>query len=169
MKTLKLIILFIAITLLFTTCKRYPEGGWSNVAITHLFGVNETDRVWKLKLYEVNGIDSTKYITSGNGYTSFENNELKFQNITTSKNLIVFTKVYKYTFEFTNRKKTSFLIYPNDNSNDIYCKNSICERNILNPENTKFTVFEWKIIKLKRHELIITSNKINNYKIILTH
>lgn len=173
MQKLKYIYLFITLIslALFITCRKYPEGGWSNVAIKHLFGVNETDRVWKLKLYEVNGIDSTSFIIPNNGVTSFENNELRFQNLTTGKelNLFVHTKIFEYKLEFTNRKKTSFIIYINRGSDTTQCENSVCERNIFNPEKTKFTVFEWKILKLKKNEFIITSTKINSYKIILTH
>ena len=81
MKALQLLMLFSIILLSFTTCKRYPEGGWSNVAIKHLFGGHQrgSSKTWHLKKYEVNGIDSTIYITPGNGFTSFENDDIVFK------------------------------------------------------------------------------------------
>lgn len=80
MKTLKLFLLICITGTCFTTCKKYPEGGWSNVAIKHLFGGNEdnTSKTWKLKLYEVNSIDSTGFITAENGFTNFQNDEVVF-------------------------------------------------------------------------------------------
>ena len=40
----------------FTTCKKYPEGGYTKQGPKRILGN------WKLSLYEVNGIDSTDLI-----------------------------------------------------------------------------------------------------------
>lgn len=79
-KTVTYLILIYAVTLILTTCKKYPEGGWSNMAKRHLFGGTKagSSKTWHLSKYEVNGIDSTMYITPGNGYTSFANDEYTF-------------------------------------------------------------------------------------------
>ena len=56
---------FIGILLLsLSTCKKYNEGGFVGLSRKHLFGEKKdgASKTWKLKLYEVNGIDSTHLI-----------------------------------------------------------------------------------------------------------
>lgn len=169
MKTLKLITPIIAITLCFTTCKRYPEGGWTNVAIKHLFGGHKTgsSKIWHLKKYEVNGIDSTIYVTPGNGYTSFVNDEYTFRVYDYNKNEFYGkSKTYGYTIVwgnvrniFENKKKEIGILVGNVISGgprELQCKDGICERNIFNP-NFKNLHLVWKIQKLKSNILIITT------------
>jgi hypothetical protein len=161
-----------AIGLLFTTCRKYPEGGWSNVAIKHLFGGNHdnSSKTWKLKLYEVNGIDSTSFIIPGNGFTSFQNNE------------VVFKIIKRKSRDFESRSKSYFfrMDLSSDKNKEItfiggcwgfgtalpQCYSGICERSIFNPFIEKYPI--WKIIRLKKDELVITSStRDNSYKIIL--
>ncbi len=142
---------------------------WSNVAISHLFGAKKNSaKTWKLKLYEVNGIDSTGYITPNNGINYFQNNELSFRNASSGyKNdkLYIYSNLYTYSFSFIDKKKLFFYSFIINGPYDAQCKASICERNILTPEiNTK--IFEWKIIELKKHEFVITASLTNNYKLI---
>lgn len=56
MNSLKHITAIAGIVLLFTTCKKYPEGGFQNQAKKHILGN------WTLTLYEVDGIDSTIFL-----------------------------------------------------------------------------------------------------------
>ena len=171
-----------AISLLFTTCKRYPEGGWTNVAKKHLFGGHQkgSSKTWHLKKYEVNGIDSTIYITPGNGYTSFENDEYVFRIDDYSKNdFYGNSKIYGYGIVF-GEKKNMFEIPKKEigvavgniipfGSRELQCKSGICERNIFNP-NFKNLHLIWKIIKLKSNTLSISAEDNGNfYKIILTN
>ena len=175
MKTLKLFLLITITILLFITCKKYPEGGWNNVAIKHLFGGQKTgsSKTWHLKKYEVNGIDSTEFIKPGNGVTAFQNDGIDFENRSSSsrnQSLYATTKLYEYRIDFVDKKKLSFTVFTNRGPDSTQCSASKCERNIFNPVKSKFTVFEWKIIKLKKDELIIISNKNNNnYRIILNN
>ena len=174
MKALQLLILFSIIVLSFTTCKKYPEGGWSNAAIRHLFGKNSSyaHKTWRLKKYEVNEIDSTGFIIAGNGVTSFKNDEVDFRisGKASLKDYYASSKVYDISISFINKKKAmSIWVARQGNSNiNGQCNSSICERNIFNPFNLKEYV-EWNIIKLKDDELIITTTQNNNnYKISLT-
>jgi hypothetical protein len=173
MRTVLLLILLSISVLSFTTCKRYPEGGWSNVAMTHLFGKNlkGASKTWHLKKYEINGIDSTSFITPGNGYTSFENDEVVFKIPEDSKSQYrIQTKVYNCGFHFSSPKLTLELAVGRYIAGIHYlqCYNGVCERNILNPFDLTEEM-DWKIQKLTRHELIITiTQNNNNYKISLT-
>ncbi len=177
MKTLKLIVPLVAITLCFTTCKRYPEGGWSNLAMRHLFGGHKTgsSKTWHLKKYEVNGIDSTMFITPGNGYTSFENDLITFKNGPGSDNVIR-TKVYGFSVSFTKglkdpkiKQKIYFAGGSFSNIKYSQCYSSVCERNIFKPQVLEIYA-EWEILKLKSNEFIIASKTNgNNYKIILNN
>jgi hypothetical protein len=173
--------LLIIIFLVFTTCKRYPEGGWSNVAKKHLFGGHKTgsSKTWHLKKYEVNGIDSTMFITPGNGYTSFENDEYTFRIDEYSKNdYYGKSKVYDYTFawgskynllEISKKEIQIGVVGEKSGTSYLQCSSGICERNIFNPFDIRAFI-TWKIIKLKSNEFIIKSNQNgNNYLIMLTH
>ena len=180
MKTKKLlaIVTLIITTLVFTTCKRYPEGGWTNVAKKHLFGGHKTgsSKTWHLKKYEVNGIDSTMYITPGNGYTSFENDEYTFRIDEYSKNdYYGKSKVYVYTLAWgskysllENSKKEIQIISAVPPLKE-QCSSGICERNIFNP-NYNLNDRVWKIIRLTNNSFIIsTQDEGNKYIITLTH
>ncbi|MGZ3900331.1 MAG: hypothetical protein ACXVNO_10730 [Bacteroidia bacterium] len=167
MKILKYIIIFILLVTL-STCKKYPEGGWTNVAIKHLFGGKESQssKTWKLKLYEVNGIDSTAYITAGNGVTNFQNDEVIFK-ITTARYKDYFIKSVVFEQGIALSKDKRYITTLNPNINQCLTS-TFCERNIFSPE-AETNLYKWKIIKLINSELIITGNFKNSYKIILKH
>ena len=175
MKALQLLILFSIIVLSFTTCKKHPEGGWSNVAIKHLFGKNSSyaHKTWRLKKYEVNNIDSTIYITPGNGYTSFENDMYTFQmsGKTGLKSFYANTTLYTMGISFINKRR-SLSIGVGKNPGvllNTQCNISTCERNIFDPFDERKEII-WKIIKLETDELIITTTQNNNnYKISLVN
>jgi hypothetical protein len=178
MKTLKLFLLITITILFFTTCKKYPEGGWSNMAIRHLFGGHKkgSSKTWHIKKYEVNGIDSTIYITPANGYTTFENDEVTFLT-TNNKEDVLRTKVYGFSVSFTKGlkdpkiKQKIYFAGGSSRGNIPYsqCINSVCERNIFNPLVPDM-YFEWEIAKLTSTEFIIASKTNgNNYKITLNY
>ena len=168
--------------LLFTTCKKYPEGGWSNMAKRHLFGGTKagSSKTWHLSKYEVNGIDSTMYITPGNGYTSFANDEYTFfidkvlENYTGAR-----SKVYTYVvgwggrktvFE-TNKKDIEIGVSGTDTSGlpEVQCGSVGCERKIFNPDFKNYGKY-WSIKKLTSSTLILVNERGGNYyKIILKH
>jgi hypothetical protein len=178
MKALQLLMLFSIIVLSFTTCKRYPEGGWTNVAIKHLFGGHKkgSSKTWHLKKYEVNGIDSTMYITPGNGYTSFENDEYTFRIDNYSKNdYYGKSKIYIYTLywkpvktQLETRKKEINITCAVSAAKE-QCSLGVCERNIFNP-SYKLLGLTWKIECLKNNLFIIsTQDEGNKYVITLTN
>jgi hypothetical protein len=150
------------------------------MAKRHLFGGTKagSSKTWHLSKYEVNGIDSTMYITPGNGYTSFENDEYTFFIDKYEKNhLKGKSKVYNSIIDWNlrhsmleSRHKEIHItminiIGPFENQ----CNSSVCERNIFNPIFKNGSLY-WKIVKLTTKEFIITvSDSNNNYKIILKH
>lgn len=170
-KLFRNIIVFAVIVAFFNSCHKYPEGGWSNVAIKHLFGSNKdgATKTWKLKLYEVNGIDSTSYLLPGNGLTNFQNNEIKFSIITARANdYFASSVIFSYGLGFSKDKKMIKFMGGLSTGNIDQCNSGICERGIFNP-NIIDSFVDWKIIKLKSDEFIITTSLTNSYKIILTN
>lgn len=166
MKKLNTILLLLITILVSTTCKKYSEGGWSNVAIKHLFGGTQSaaEKTWKLKLYEVNGIDSTFFISPGNGVTHFENETITFGISNARAHDYDFVmKVYGSGFSFDKQKKSiEFTTIGNT------CKNGICERSIFYPE-TNLSYGNWSILKLTKHEFILSNIGTNHYKIIFIY
>jgi hypothetical protein len=155
----------VLITIVISTCKKYDEGGWSNVAIKHLFGNNKdgSQKVWHFKSYQVNGIDSTWFILSGNGVTQFQNDEITFKiNSARNHDYFMISKVHNYGFYFSDKKRT----LNTGNPQAEQCLQNVCERNIFLPEfETK--ICEWKIIKLTNKTFIVEGNFNKHYKLIL--
>ena len=161
---------------LFTTCRKYPEGGWSNVAVKHLFGNNldNATKTWKLKLYEVNGIDSTGFITPGNGVTNFENDEVVFKIVKRhSRDYNVSSKSCFFRLDLSKDKNKEMVFIGGSwgyGTTSPQCYNGICERNIFYPFSAGSSYVAWKILKLKNDELIISSEKNGyHYKITLKY
>jgi hypothetical protein len=182
MKSLKLFILLSIITVSITTCKKYPEGGWSNMAKRHLFGGTKagSSKTWHLSKYEVNGIDSTMYITPGNGYTSFENDEYTFFIDKVLENYMgARSKVYRYSVNWGGRKTVFETAKKNieigvsgtgtSSLTTSQCGLAGCERKIFNP-NFKNALRIWSIKKLTSTSLVlVTEDSGSLYKIILKH
>ena len=166
MKLFKLVILLFIIASCLTTCKRYPEGGFRKVFLYNLFGP-DSHRIkdWYLKKYEVNGVDSTSYIISGNGVTNFSNEKITFiSSVSSFKNtdyLFAESKIYSYHLMLQNNNKSTFVMSSNYSFNEPQCKKGICERNIFNPEKTTSRYY-WKIVKLTSHTFISTTTINNN-------
>jgi len=160
------LVVLLFLVFLFNSCHKYPDGGWTNVAIKHLFGANKdmASKTWKLTEYEVNGIDSTSYLRPGNGVTNFQNAEVKFQiNNARAHDYFYITKVYNTGFFFSNNKLS--ITFGNDTASQ--CRLNVCERKIFLPESTT-RLLEWKVIKLTSTEFIISANANQTYKIILS-
>ncbi|MDP1802450.1 MAG: hypothetical protein Q8L81_13915 [Bacteroidota bacterium] len=166
MKLTKLnISLILLFALSFNTCKKYDEGGLVKQTCKHLFGGHKAgnSKTWKLKLYEVNGIDSTNLIQGSN-----------FDNFITFKYVQSEPSIeYRATTSFQNysgtvSEKKILIAYDWDTHNDsIQCNNNYCQRNILFPEFLNLNP-RWEIKKLTSKEFIISIDLKNSYKIILT-
>ena len=152
------------------------------MAKRHLFGGTKagSSKTWHLSKYEVNGIDSTMYITPGNGYTSFENDEYIFIIDKVLKNYMhARSKVYNHSLSWggrmtmleTNKKTIEIGISGTDTIASFagQCGTSGCERKIFNP-NFKPGDLTWSIKKLTSTSLmLVTEESGNYYKIILKH
>jgi len=163
--------------LLFTTCKKYPEGGFVNQTRKHLFGGNDVgdSKTWKLKLYEVNGIDSTYLIQGANNIPDFYGKFVTFiyEGKDPSPVFSAKTFAYEYGGVFDKLEKEITLGYDPNPKDSTQCKNiqnsTYCVRNLLFPEYNQYGK-KWSIKKLTKKECILESNfKLkNSYKIILT-
>ncbi len=170
MRITQISIILMLVCFFLSTCKKYPEGGFVNQTRKHLFGGNHVgdSKTWKLKLYEVNGIDSTGLIQNGSTldfyditfklvdkkYKDFEANTLfqQYRGSTGSKFNITF-----YDIEPT--KQDSMRCKQLNNS-------MVCYRNIYIPE-IRIKNREWIIEKITANELIISKSISNSYRIIL--
>lgn len=156
----QLLIIALGCLVLLTTCKKYPEGGYVSR------GDNLIAGMWTLKLYEVNGIDSTDLINY--------NNDDKYKECTFNrytKNLwfqgkmggVIITTYMSDSHKTLEAQASDY--YGGYYSSKI-CKSSYCFRPYLQPEKVEY--FRWQIQKLTKKELILTASYTNSYKIILT-
>ena len=136
----------------------------------HLFGGHKVgnSKTWKLKLYEVNGIDSTDLIrnsTTADFYDmTFELTDKKYKSFEAN------TVFQKYRGSVGETFNITFYDIDLTKEDSIQCKqlnnSTICYRNIYIPEiGTKNR--EWNIEKLTANELIINKSISNFYRIIL--
>lgn len=161
-------LLFLSLLLIcLIACKKYPQGGWSHNAKKHLYGslFSGYGKTWRLVLYEVNGIDSTSYISPGNSSTSFGNRDIIFNNnYGDDDKMTGVTPVFSYDISL-GKKVSTFSFAPQSRSNTSQCKSvGKCEREIFRPKRISI---EWKVLKLTDEELIISATDENLYRIIL--
>jgi hypothetical protein len=152
----------------FNDCKKYEEGGWTRLTRKHLFGGNNIgdNKTWKLKLFEVNGVDSTEIIKQNLPDNFFE---VTF-TLTDPKyiNLSANTGIFKHGGSVGD--KTLLLGYEDTTG----CKNIggtyFCSRDFLSPEYNKWSKI-WDIRRLTSKEIVIETNwKLrNSYRVILTN
>jgi hypothetical protein len=163
MKQLFTYILIFFSTLLLFNCKKYPEGGYHFNAIKHLKGE------WKLKLYEVNGLDSTEIINY-NGNDNYKKISFNTRQGTYSKDLDCRING-KNAMNIHIDSKREFISFDGGGANSaIACDpiiNNNCYKLIFLPEAEQCRM-DWKILKLTKNEVIITSTQKNSYRIKLS-
>jgi hypothetical protein len=173
LKTVVIYILSLTIILPLSTCKKYDGGGLVKLTRKHLFGGNDVgdSKIWKLKLYEVNGIDST-YLISSLNIPDFYEKHITF-TLTDKKQYGYSCSSYlfdHYGYLGASYKEMSVGKLPTvyNGSDSAQCKiknnNLICSRDILFPELGQ-SAFLWSIIKLTKHEFIMTTTLKNSYKL----
>ena len=177
MQLLYHILLCGALLLCSTACKKYPEGGFVNQTRKHLFGGNKVGdhKTWKLKRYEVNGIDSTYLIQGANSIPNFYDQFVTFtyKGREVSDKYDASTYIQNYSGTMI-KKGTDLLIAYNwiNKEDSMQCKiinnQRFCQRNIFFPEFLKRNP-AWQIKKLTREELILSIQLTNSYKIILSN
>ena len=164
MKNVKLffaIILGICLLLSFSTCKKYPEGGFEKR------GPKIIIRHWKLTLYEVNGIDSTDLINY-NGNEDYKKISFDYRQGTYNKDIGCRTNssLEIPTFFGSGNKTIKF---SGGNRSAIICQtlgSNSCYKMIFTPESNNYS-FEWEIIKLTKKEIHLKSTFKNSYNIKL--
>ncbi len=157
----------VIIIVLFTlsTCRKYPDGGFVNQTRLHLFGGHKVgdSKTWKLKLYEVNGIDSTYLIPGAASISDFYEKVITFTY--TGKNPSPEYKANTFLFEYKGElnksaKQLTIVIghKPLTIDDSLQCKVvdgiKYFGRNLLYPESNNYGKL-WDIRKLTRHECIL--------------
>lgn len=169
------VLIFIFLLFALSTCKKYPEGGFINQTRKHLFGGNDAgdSKTWKLKLYEVNGIDSTYLIQGANSIPDFYEKFVTFHYNGSDPSIKHTTNTYTQNYSGYVDGKGRDILFAYDwvaHEDSTQCKKIdnilCCQRNILFPEFLKRNPV-WKISKLTKREMIISIELNNSYKIIL--
>jgi hypothetical protein len=160
----------------FNTCKKYEEGGLVYRSKKNLFGGNNVgdSKTWKLKLYEVNNIDST-YLIQGSGVPDFYERHITF-SLSDKRYSDFYAESYIYKFNGTIEQSEKSLYIGLSRSefgeDSLQCRlingTNYCARDIFNPEIKNFSS-QWKVNRLTSKELIITKQMSNSYRIILEH
>ena len=145
--------------MLFTGCKKFPEGGlYSNRRAVFSQNMKKAE-FWDIKLYEVDGIDSTDLIVSNN-------------DASLRKRYVRFFK-YGHDNYYSGTGFTPFGItvgpdyisFSNGRKAWDELVNGVKIREILTPNGKGMT---WTIRKCKKKELILSGSKNNvNYRVIL--
>lgn len=161
-KTIIYFTLFFFTTILFN-CKKYPQGGCEKRGPKNI--IDE----WHLSLYEVDGIDSTNLI-------NYNGNEDYKRVLFLKEN----THYNPHTYCRINDKFEMIVFFRNDNEEIEFESNGSpeigkmcymglyninkCYKMIFNPEHDKT---RWKIQKLTRKQMVLTTNSTHSYLIKL--
>lgn len=175
-KALKCILLVVTCCTLLT-CKKYDEGGWIRRTCKNLFGGNKVgdSKTWKLKKYEVNGIDSTYLINTG-GIPDFYEKFIEFTyaekgDPSISYNASTFLDNYYGKLSVNGKQLTlANKNNPLTKNDSLQCNsisgNTYCSRSLMYPEINDWNKI-WEIKKLTKSELILSASYQlkNNYRI----
>jgi hypothetical protein len=154
---MKYLLLAFSVFLLFTTCKKYPDGGYTKRGPKNIIGN------WKLTLYEVNGIDSTDLINY-NGDDKYKIVKIykdgSVINISLNGSIV-------HISNFINKNQILHINGTENSSLKCIAENNVnyCFRKYFTPESNQ--VIDWSIEKLTNKEIILNCKLINNYKIKL--
>ncbi len=174
-----LVISTLLFAVLFNSCKKYPEGGFVYQTNKHLFGGNKVgdSKTWKLKYYEVNGIDSTAVIPGANSIPDFYNKFITFTYFSKGDPSVGYTAssfLYDYKGKIGKAYNQMTVGFPYESltkEDSAQCRtignNLYCIRNILFPEFDNYAKL-WNIKKLTQNEIILEMNLKNFYKITLS-
>jgi len=157
-------LLLFACLVLLTTCKKYHDGGYHFNAFKHLEGQ------WKLKLYEVDGIDSTLLTQGATTIPDYLEKFADFPMVHSGKRrqMKLYNHYRYYEVYINNNERDAISVYKSsDRFDSLGClsnNSQMCQRDVFNPTNEK--TFNWKIDKLTKEELILVSQSYH-YKLIL--
>jgi hypothetical protein len=148
----------------FTSCKKYPEGGTSFFKKEEL-EQNESQKRnwWGVQKFEVNGIDSTDYIVSNGDpgirtkYVSFFRS--RYENYVST----VYTGAIA-NFGFSKNKKTFGIGSFNGNgATDYGYDTSVKVRRVIAPYKGSA---DWEILRFKKKEMILRSEAGGNVYVL---
>lgn len=172
MKKLLNSILLVSMATTLLTCKKYDEGGLKRLTNKHLCGGNKIGdkKTWKLKLYEVDGIDSTNLIKNSN-VSDFYDVTFELTSGKRDNTMIIWTQFSNFELNIGITSCQFSLIYLDHTfptaEDSLQCNNQYCYRNIFIPTvNTNFNKV-WRLKKLTSKELIIEKVINSSYRIKL--
>jgi hypothetical protein len=148
---------------LMLSCKKYPEGGRLKKAEKNIRGgINDGhEKQWKVTLYEVDGVDSTKTWKKGKSQDRFSYYDVQISG--SESYLHIVTEVTELRGALVNKNKT-LRITPDDSLKSWHCyRTNICERNIFMPFETSSC--EWQIQQLEENDIKITLNDLHSYTV----
>lgn len=165
MKKFTIIVTSIVLSLFFTTCKKYPDGGNNFRAYQKILGY------YRLALYEVNGIDSTNLINYNNN-EDYKEIWIRESDVKTNSGFNITALKPGLSFggaTIFEDKKKKILVHPSYKGfgNSCSANQSFfpkCCRLIFYPEGQNTY---WVIEKLTRKELVLSCQLTNAYKIKL--
>lgn len=151
---------------IFSTCKKYPEGGYTNRARKNILKHGGS---WSLIKYEVNGVDSSDLINPAN-YNAFKKNFISFSHPQSSKTSYLGIN-FRITYSLTFSDSYSKLFFSDASFNGLEylgtCSSSnvqACQRRIFMPEGDN-TI--WTIEKFTKKEIYLKCSLKSNYTIKL--
>ena len=162
---LNILLLFLLFTL--STCKKYPDGGFTRQGPKTF--ITDKAGVWQLALYEVNGIDSTFLLPEGTEVDQYYSTFMtcsKYSKYEKKGYYYCTASMFIYDLSFQNKNRL-MAFTPKNNKYCIPFKTftNFCFRELLCPESFSTTI--WEIEKLRDKECVIRTNLKNTYKIIL--
>ncbi len=154
-KAIKILTALLICGIFFSTCKKYPDGGLHACARRNL--LTKGDEAWQLKLYSVNGIDSTFLINTSDDPYYYSTTLLVFKYKDERTKFSIHNSKYIYHANLLEKKSVlTFSLYNKLGGPD--------QTEIFNPEKVNSPV--WTVEKLKKKKLVLTANWNNSYTLI---
>ncbi len=152
MKKLTYITLALICTAIFTTCKKYPEGGTIKKGPKNIIGE------WRLILYEVDGIDSTSLINYNN------TDDYKHVDVTTAcSDCEIHMRITGgITYEFYFSDDNISIKGKADAYYGAKTCFTFCLKEYFVPEGDSS---EWQILKLDSKEMHLQMQGLHNYNL----
>jgi hypothetical protein len=172
MKKLILHTILLSAALIFSTCKKYPDGSKHWKAGKKISGgFWAPDKYWKITMFTVNGADSLKHYRNyppnlNSFYDSYDLQIEAIGSVPTTKHFDMRSKFFRYGSYLTKRKSVLIIKpYFTEDLAYFHSDGTSFEKNIFMPFVKEDQTYAWSIKKLTRQEFIITLENQNSYEI----
>lgn len=154
------------VLLMFNSCHKYPNGGWTTNAVRHLWGggIFSEGKRWSVTKYVVNNIDSTDFV-NGRSSNSYSLGTFTFARDFMDKTIGTSTSIrYTYNLSFSDSRRSLLT----EKSATKECNTTRCEYDVLNPLKTTDGVTIWKIRQLTSTKLVLSYLNQSIYELTLS-